>query len=155
MWRISRASRSSVHRLKPHSSEVNLPHRRPEDKFDRHFLWDLDTDEMTFSDQLKRIWEFGPRRIDVTYEMVGERTHPDDLQAEWHRERVQCGICRQPGYEMRLRMPDGRIKYIWVCARMVRHEGWRDWNVSALFRTLPDVGSRKMHVTRSDQNWRM
>ena len=39
-------------------------------------------------------------------------------------EQVRAGF-DNPDYEMRLRMPDGRIKYLWVCARVVRHEDGR------------------------------
>jgi signal transduction histidine kinase len=88
------------------------------------FAWDLATDEITFSDQLKRIWEFEPR-TDVTYDMLSERTHPDDLPRLYHyRERIRAGLTN-PDYELRLRMPDGRIKYLWVSARAISHEGGR------------------------------
>ncbi|OSI67331.1 hypothetical protein BSZ21_17115 [Bradyrhizobium canariense] len=88
------------------------------------FAWDLATDEITFSDQLKRIWEFEPH-ADVTYDMLSERTHPDDLPRLYHyRERIRAGLTN-PDYELRLRMPDGRIKYLWVSARAMGHEGGR------------------------------
>ncbi|OSJ07840.1 hypothetical protein BST63_39850 [Bradyrhizobium canariense] len=88
------------------------------------FAWDLATDEITFSDQLKRIWEFEPR-TDVTYDMLSERTHPDDLPRLYrYRERIRAGLTN-PDYELRLRMPDGRIKYLWVSARAMSHEGGR------------------------------
>jgi signal transduction histidine kinase/GAF domain-containing protein len=88
------------------------------------FAWDLATDEITFSDQLKRIWEFEPHR-EVTYDMLSERTHPDDLPRLYdYRERIRAGFTN-PDYELRLRMPDGRIKYLWVSARAMSHEGGR------------------------------
>lgn len=88
------------------------------------FAWDLATDEITFSDQLKRIWEFEPR-TEVTYDMLSERTHPDDLPRLYHyRERMRAGLTN-PDYELRLRMPDGRVKYLSVSARAMSHEGGR------------------------------
>ncbi len=88
------------------------------------FSWDLATEEITFSDQLKRIWEFEPR-TEVTADMLSERTHPDDLPRLYHyRERIRAGLTN-PDYELRLRMPDGRIKHLWVSARAMSHEGGR------------------------------
>ena len=88
------------------------------------FAWDLATDEITFSDQLRRIWEFEPHEA-VTYDMLSERTHPDDLpRLTGYRERIRAGFAN-PDYQLRLRMPDGRIKYLWVSARAVNHEGGR------------------------------
>ncbi|WP_085364644.1 trifunctional serine/threonine-protein kinase/ATP-binding protein/sensor histidine kinase [Bradyrhizobium canariense] len=88
------------------------------------FAWDLATDEISFSDQLKRIWEFEPF-TEVTYDMLSERTHPDDLARLYHyRQRMRAGLTN-PDYELRLRMPDGRIKYLWVSARAMSHEGGR------------------------------
>jgi C4-dicarboxylate-specific signal transduction histidine kinase len=88
------------------------------------FAWDVATDEITFSDQLKRIWEFEPHTV-VTFGLLRERTHPDDLRRTGgYLEQVRAGF-DNPDYEMRLIMPDGRIKYLWVCARVARHEDGR------------------------------
>jgi PAS domain S-box-containing protein len=88
------------------------------------FAWDVATDEITFSGQLKRIWEFEPNTV-VTFDVLRERTHPEDLRRTGaYLEQVRAGF-DNPDYEMRLSMPDGRIKYLWVCARVVKHEDGR------------------------------
>jgi len=38
-------------------------------------LWAVDTNELTFSEQLKRIFEFGPN-AEVTLDQIAERVHP-------------------------------------------------------------------------------
>jgi signal transduction histidine kinase/GAF domain-containing protein len=88
------------------------------------FAWDMATDEITFSDQLKRIWEFEPHTV-VTFDLLSERTHPEDLARMYaNMEQVRAGF-NNPDYELRLRMPDGRIKYLWMCARVVSYEDGR------------------------------
>ncbi|WGD55181.1 ATP-binding protein [Bradyrhizobium sp. CB1650] len=88
------------------------------------FAWDVATDEIAFSDQLKRIWEFEPDAV-VTFDLLRERTHPEDHRRTGaYLEQVRAGF-DNPDYEMRLRMPDGRIKHLWVCARVERHEDGR------------------------------
>jgi len=88
------------------------------------FLWKLHTDELTLSEQLKRIFEFEPK-AEVTFEMIGERVHPDDLPVLAEKQAQMRSGQDNPEYEIRLRMPDGRIKYMRVFGRMVRHEDGR------------------------------
>jgi PAS domain S-box-containing protein len=88
------------------------------------FLWKVDTDERIFSEELHRIFEFEPE-VAVTDERVAERIHPDDLLTLGEKvARVRSGQ-DNPEYEIRLRMPDGRIKYVRVIGRTVSHEDGR------------------------------
>jgi predicted ATPase/signal transduction histidine kinase/GAF domain-containing protein len=88
------------------------------------FSWQLDTDELSFSEELHRIFEFEPN-TDPTLDRLGERVHPDDLPLLAHnQELVRAGL-DNPEYEIRLRMPDGRIKWMRVFARVTRHEDGR------------------------------
>lgn len=85
------------------------------------FLWMVDTDELTFSEELRRIFEFEPND-EVTFDKVGERVHPDDLPILAEKiAQVRSGQ-GNPEYEIRLRMPDGRVKYMRVFGRTIRHE---------------------------------
>jgi predicted ATPase/signal transduction histidine kinase/GAF domain-containing protein len=88
------------------------------------FSWQLDTDELSFSEELHRIFEFEPN-TDPTLDRLGERVHPDDLPLLAHnQELVRAGL-DNPEYEIRLRMPDGRIKWMRVFARVTRYEDGR------------------------------
>ena len=84
------------------------------------FSWRLDSDDITFSDELYRIFEFG-REGPVTLEQIAARVHPDDGQ------RLADLIARARGdagtleYEFRLLMPDGRIKYTRTHGNVVHH----------------------------------
>jgi PAS domain S-box-containing protein len=86
--------------------------------------WMLDTDEFTFSDQLRRIFEFEPD-VEVTFARIAERVHPDDLPIVAEKmEQARSGQ-DYPEFEFRLRMPDGRTKYVRVFGRIIRHEDGR------------------------------
>jgi PAS domain S-box-containing protein len=85
------------------------------------FSWRVDTDELTFSEQLRRIFELEPND-EVTFDKVGKRVHPSDLPMLAEKmAQVRSGQ-DNPEYEIRLRMPDGRVKYMRVFARTIRHE---------------------------------
>lgn len=74
------------------------------------FSWCLDTDRIVFSEELYRIFELEEQST-VTLEQIGTRMHPDDapLMARLIEQARQIG--GNLTYDMRLRMPDGRIKH--------------------------------------------
>ena len=73
---------------------------------DRHVSLALDTDEITFSEQLFRIFEFEPD-LQVTLERIARRVHPEDVQTLSEKiEMARKGIEEQD-YEIRLLTPNG------------------------------------------------
>jgi PAS domain S-box-containing protein len=77
------------------------------------FSWRVATDEITWSDQLYRIFEID-RDVRVTLGIIGSRIHPDDLPLF----TAQIEQSRRDGsdvqLELRLQMPDRSVKYIHV-----------------------------------------
>jgi len=80
------------------------------------FSWRVATDEITGSEQLYRIFEFDEGKP-ITLALIQSRLHPDDRPA-WQTmlERARhCG--RDMEHELRLLMPDQRVKYLQLTAR--------------------------------------
>jgi signal transduction histidine kinase len=82
------------------------------------FAWQLSTDQITCSAQLLRIFELEECPA-VSMEAIRKRIHPDD------RGLLEASTPGVPGgydnseYEMRLVMPDGRIKYVRACSQIL------------------------------------
>jgi len=103
------------------------------------FSWRVSTDEITWSEQLYRIFEFDPS-MPVTLELIGTRVHPEDtllLQDMIERAR---GTGTDFEYEHRLRMPDGSIKYLHMVAHGTRDEDGRLEYIGA----VQDVTARRL-----------
>jgi signal transduction histidine kinase len=83
------------------------------------FSWRVATDEITWSDEMYRIFRFA-HRSPVTLECILSRVHPDDLLAV----RRAIAQARRHGsdyeYEYRLLMPDLSVKHVHVVARATR-----------------------------------
>jgi PAS domain S-box-containing protein len=121
------------------------------------FSWKLDTDEITFSEELYRIFEFD-RSTQVTLELIADRTDPDDhafLAANIQQAR-QADVFND--YEARLRMPDGRVKHVQTVSRTMRDSEGRSEVVGAVRdvterkqseETLSKVRTELAHVTRA------
>ena len=121
------------------------------------FSWRVDTNEFKFSDEMCRIFEFDPNAT-VTIEQIFSRIHPEDLPA--HSERiklVRAGGTTREG-EVRLRMPDDRIKYLRSVGQMIHHQGGRPEYLGAVQdvtqrrlaeSALDKVRSELAHVTRA------
>jgi C4-dicarboxylate-specific signal transduction histidine kinase len=95
------------------------------------FSWRVSTDEITWSDELYRIFEFDPG-MPVTLELIGTRVHPEDLPLL----RAALERARDTGadfeHEHRLQMPDGSIKYLRMVAHGIRDEDGRLEYVGAI-----------------------
>ena len=120
------------------------------------YSWRVETDRVTFSEQLLRIFEFEPDPV-VTVARILERVHPDDHPMLIGKlQRARAGQSN-PEYEMRLRMPDDRIKRLRVFGRLIHHADGRIECLGAVQdvtqRRLAEEGrdrarSELSHVTR-------
>jgi signal transduction histidine kinase len=83
------------------------------------FSWRVATDEITWSEQAYRVFEFD-QGVSVTLDLIGTRVHPDDLPL-WHEmiDRAR-GDGSDFEYEHRLQMPDHSVKYLHVVAHAAR-----------------------------------
>jgi PAS domain S-box-containing protein len=88
------------------------------------FSWRVATGEITWSEQLYRIFELD-HRIPVTLELIGTRVHPEDISLfndVFDRARDVGGDF---DYEYRLQMPDHSVKYLHVIAHGTRDKDGR------------------------------
>src|SRR5216684_1722661 len=103
------------------------------------FSWRLDTDDITFSEELNRIFEFDPDDR-VSLEQVSDRIHPDDTLLL--SEKVE--FARRTGgnldYEIRLRLPDASVKYLRTISHASRDENGRMEVIGA----VQDVTARRL-----------
>ncbi|HMG71210.1 MAG TPA: PAS domain S-box protein [Gemmatimonadaceae bacterium] len=103
------------------------------------FCWNVATDEITWSEQLYRIFEFEPGTT-VTMERINARVHPEDVPMmnetiKWARAG---GADFQ--YSLRLMMPDGSVKYVNAIADGSRDAEGRLEYIGA----VQDVTQRRM-----------
>ncbi|HEY6118877.1 MAG TPA: PAS domain-containing protein, partial [Pyrinomonadaceae bacterium] len=83
------------------------------------FSWRVATDEITWSDELYRIYEFDPG-INITLDVIRTRVHPEDLTLyEKMVEQARNGA-EDFEWQYRLLMPDQSIKYMHAVAQATR-----------------------------------
>src|SRR2546427_11742000 len=75
------------------------------------FSWRVEADEITWSDELYRIFEFD-RDVPVTLELIGSRVHPEDIPMLNDMIDRARGIGSDFEYEHRLQMPDRSVKHV-------------------------------------------
>jgi PAS domain S-box-containing protein len=87
------------------------------------FSWHVDTDDFTFSEEAYRIFEF-EKDVPVTLDQICSRVHPEDIPLFSERMAVARSAGGDLDYEIRLRMPEGSIKYLHTISHGIRdHEG--------------------------------
>jgi len=88
------------------------------------FSWKVATDEITWSEQLYRIYEI-ETGVPVTLELIRSRVHPEDVSLLEKMKMVdQARDGDQFEWQYRLMMPDRSVKYMHAVARAIRaHDG--------------------------------
>ncbi|QAY79059.1 PAS domain-containing protein [Sphingosinicella sp. BN140058] len=95
------------------------------------FAWDVETDEIAYSDQLREIHELEAERR-LRGADFRSRFHPDDLPIFEKQVGALAQGVDSIDYEMRLRMPDGRIKHVHAFAKMIQQADGRRECVGAV-----------------------
>jgi PAS domain S-box-containing protein len=122
------------------------------------FAWNVDKEEITFSAELRRIFELDAD-MSVTLEQIAARVHPEDVGLLSEKIRTaQAGGDRDLEYEIRLLMPAGRTKYVHAIAHRVPHGDSEVEFLGAVMditdrrlseQALDRVRSELAHVTRT------
>src|SRR2546423_5401840 len=85
------------------------------------FAWRVAKNEITWSEQLYRIFEFDPQ-VTVMLELIGKRVHPEDLTLLQDMIERASSAASDFQYEHRLLMPDHSVKYLHMIAHGTRNE---------------------------------
>jgi PAS domain S-box-containing protein len=103
------------------------------------FSWRVATDEITWSEELYRIFEFD-QGVPVTVQLIGTRIHPEDIPL-WRdvTDRAR-GAGSDFECEHRLQMPDRSVKYLHVVAHGSRNQDGRLEYIGA----VQDVTERRL-----------
>ena len=88
------------------------------------FSWRVATDEIMWSEQVYRIFEFD-QSVPVTLELIGTRVHPEDLPLMYEIIDRARGDGSDFEYEHRLQMPDQSVKYLHIVAHGTRDQDGR------------------------------
>src|SRR5262249_10759063 len=83
------------------------------------FSWRIESNEIRWSDQLYRIFEFEPG-VRVTLDLIGSRVHPEDLPLMADMIEKAQSAASHFAYEHRIVMPDHSIKHLHLTAHSRR-----------------------------------
>jgi PAS domain S-box-containing protein len=84
------------------------------------FSWRVATGEITWSEQLYRIFEID-QAMSLTRELIRTRIHPEDIPM-WDEYTDHAQVGRDFEHDHRLLMPDQSVKYLHVVAHATRNQ---------------------------------
>lgn len=104
-------------------------------------FWEFDwqSGQITWSDELYRIFGMKPQEIQLTYDLLLEHVHPDDRS---YHDTITGELAaeREVTFEYRLLRPDGEIRWVWGQGETICDtDGKRVKNVG----TAQDITERK------------
>jgi PAS domain S-box-containing protein len=103
------------------------------------FSWRVETDEITWSEELYRIFGF-ERDVPVTLDLIGTRVHPEDIPLLNDMVERARGAVKDFEYEHRLLMPNDSVKYLHLIAHGIRDNDGRLEYIAA----VQDVTQRQI-----------
>ena len=112
------------------------------------FSWRVATDEVTWSEQLYRIYEF-EIGVPVTLDLIRTRVHPEDVSVLEKMKMVDQarGGANDFEWQYRLMMPDHSIKYLHAVAHATRDEDGQLEYIAA----VQDVTARRLSEEALDK----
>lgn len=103
------------------------------------FAWLPDTDEVALSEELYRIFEFD-RDVPATFQQCAAMIDPDDRSLFAEKvANARAGMSHED-VDIRLRMPDGRIKYLRTASRATHRTDGRELFTG----TIQDITHRRL-----------
>jgi len=115
-----------------------------------NFSWVVTTNEIKWSEQLYRIFEFEPG-VTVTFDLIGSRVHPEDLPLMHDMIEKAQRASRDFEYSYRLLMSDGSIKYIHLIAHATQDDnGLLEYIGAAQDVTQPRMAEEALAKARSE-----
>src|SRR5712672_2857355 len=103
------------------------------------FSWRVATDEITWSEQLYRIFEFD-QGVPITFELMGTRVHPEDLPMLYQLLDRSRRDGSDVEHEYRLQMPNRSVKHLHVVCHATRDQDGRLEYIGA----VQDVTERRL-----------
>jgi PAS domain S-box-containing protein len=110
------------------------------------YSWRVATGEITWSEQLYRIYEF-EIGVPVTLELIRTRVHPDDLTLYEKMVEQAPNGGNDFEWQYRLLMPDHSIKYLQAVARATRDQDGQVEYIAA----IQDVTARRLSEEARDK----
>jgi PAS domain S-box-containing protein len=105
-----------------------------------HWIWDLETDRVTFSNETCRIYGLTPQEDPIDLEIIRELIHPEDRESVFENaERaVRDGVSIET--EHRLVRPSGEVRIVHSPGGLKRDASGRPYQ---MFGTCQDITDRK------------
>jgi PAS domain S-box-containing protein len=103
------------------------------------FSWSLDTNEVTFSEEAYRIFEF-ERDSPVTLDQIDSRIHPEDRHVLLEKVTAARSVGESQDYQIRLLMSDSSVKYLHTTSSEMQDTSGRRHHIGA----LQDVTQRRL-----------
>jgi PAS domain S-box-containing protein len=110
--------------------------------------WDILANQVTWSDELYRIYGLEPGSVDITYQAYMERVHPEDREPTGASIRAALKGADSLEFEERIVRPDGEVRALRSKAYLVRDESRLP---RRMIGTCHDITDRKQAESELEQ----
>jgi len=106
-----------------------------------HWDWDIGTNDLSWSDEVYRIFGLEPQEFGATYEAFLQRVHPEDRDGV--RQAVNCAVLNRAAYSIdhRIVRPNGQVRIVHEQAEVTFGD---EGKASRMLGTVHDVTEARM-----------
>ncbi|PKL60801.1 MAG: hypothetical protein CVV33_00780 [Methanomicrobiales archaeon HGW-Methanomicrobiales-4] len=115
------------------------------------WVYDLVKDQVTWSDELYRIFGYEPRAVELHLDTIRGNIHPDDRDA--HDRILQNAIETQiyEPFEYRLVHPDGSLHYISTNGAVILNENGASAELIGVCQDITDQKQKELHIQKINE----
>jgi PAS domain S-box-containing protein len=111
-----------------------------------HWIWNIRTNHVTWSDEMKRILGLDPEQYDGNLdgnlnEIISRAIHPDDREKVEQNNQAVIQEGKTPSIEFRIILPDQTMRFVW--AEAGDRDLDADGNIIRLMGIVQDITERK------------
>ena len=114
-----------------------------------NYTWDLTTDQLSWSDELYRIYNLNPSMGKLPREEIASYNHPDDEEKVREHISRSCTTGEPFDFHYRIVLPGGRVKTLRALGEVVMDESGK---ARFIFGTTQDVSEREHLLHTLQQN---
>ncbi len=118
------------------------------------FDWNMLTNQVTWSDELYRIYGYEPQEVDITLERFLSHIYPDDLERVQKTIQSACQSAASYRMEERIVRPDGTVRTLESLGNIVRDDSGQPVRIIGACLDITDRKNSEDIVRASEERYR-
>ncbi|MEE9116328.1 MAG: PAS domain S-box protein [Thermoplasmata archaeon] len=120
-----------------------------------NWSWNIQTDELTWSDEIFRIFGLNPREFGATYGAFLNSVHPDDIDLVQRSIDRALNERRPYGIDHRIVLPSGEVRFVHEEGEVIANEKGEPIEIIGTVQDITDRKEAEEQIKSSEERFRL